>query len=99
MLHSYSPGCVGKKQLAILKEEGVNLKRVKVDHSNDTTDIPYLTWILDQGCYLGMDRYPGHGISPHDRTRTLKILIDAGYANRLLLSHDYPLVDIRGNPP
>ncbi len=29
MLHSYSPGQVGKRQLAILREEGVDLKRVK----------------------------------------------------------------------
>ena len=29
MLHSYSPGQIGRQQIAILKEEGVNLRRVK----------------------------------------------------------------------
>ena len=91
MLHSYSPGQVGKRQIAILKEEGVNLGRVKMDHSNDTTDLEYLTWMLDQGCYLGMDRYPGQGASPMARTKTLKALIDAGYKDRLCVSHDWSL--------
>ncbi len=91
MLHSYSPGQVGRRQLAILKEEGVDLRRVKMDHSNDTTDLEYLMWILEQGCYLGLDRYPGENASPLARTRTLKALIDAGYAGRLCLSHDWSL--------
>jgi phosphotriesterase-related protein len=95
MLHSYSPGRVGERQVAILKEEGADLKKVKLDHSNDTTDIGYLTWLLEQGCYLGMDRYPGkEGLTSLERTRTLKALIDAGYADRLLLSHDWALVDL-----
>jgi phosphotriesterase-related protein len=91
MVHSYSPGQVGRRQIAILKEEGVPLNRVKIDHSNDTTDLEYLFWMLEQGCYLGMDRYPGEGASPLARTRTLKALIDAGYKDRLGVSHDWSL--------
>ena len=88
MLHSYSPGQVGRQQLAILSEEGVDPKRVKMDHSNDTTDVEYLLWLIDQGCYLGLDRYPGMITSSESRTKTLKALIDAGYADRLCPSHD-----------
>ncbi|MCJ7743082.1 MAG: hypothetical protein MUO99_00775, partial [Dehalococcoidales bacterium] len=95
MLHSYSPGQVGRQQLAILKEEKVDLRRVKLDPSNDTTDLEYLTWILEQGCYLGMDRYPGRVTSSQARTRTMKALIDAGWAHRLLPSHDHALVWLR----
>ncbi|MFC1947891.1 phosphotriesterase [Chloroflexota bacterium] len=91
MLHSYSPGQVGRKQIAILKEEDVPLNRVKMDHSNDTTDLEYLFWMLEEGCYLGMDRYPGEGVSPLARTKTLKALIDAGYKGRLGVSHDWSL--------
>ncbi|MFC2035431.1 phosphotriesterase [Chloroflexota bacterium] len=83
VLHSYSLGHVGKQQLAILKEEGVDLKRVKMDHSNDTNDLEYLIWILEQGCYLGLDRYPGRISSSQARTKTMKALIDAGYKDRL----------------
>lgn len=88
MVHSYPTGQLARRQIAIFREEGVDLTRVKIDHSNDTTDVEYLKWILDQGCYLGMDRYPGRFVSPHMRTVTLKTLIDAGYADRLCPSHD-----------
>ena len=74
MLHSYSPGQVGRQQLAILKEEGVNLRRVKVDHSTDTTDMEYLTWIVEQGCYLGMDRLPGIHV-PHATVQVPKVVL------------------------
>jgi len=99
MLHSYSPGQVGRQQLAILKEEGVDLRRVKMDHSNDTTDVEYLTWLLEQGCYLGMDRYPGRNTSPLARTKTMKALIDAGYGERLLPSHDWSSVWVAADAP
>jgi phosphotriesterase-related protein len=88
MLHSYSPGQVGRRQLEVLREEGVALNRVKLDHSNDTTDVEYLLWLLGQGCYLGLDRYPGRIASPEARTRTMKALIDEGFAPRLCPSHD-----------
>ncbi len=99
MLHSHSPGQIGKRQLAILEAEGVDLGIVKMDHSNDTNDISYLTWLLDQGCYLGMDRYPGQNLSPIERTKTMKVLIDAGYTDRILPSHDCVIAGLIGNSP
>jgi predicted metal-dependent phosphotriesterase family hydrolase len=55
---------------------------------------------LDQGCYLGLDRYPGGNTSSAARTKTLKSLIDLGYAERLCLSHDLSAVYVRtDNPP
>lgn len=88
MVHSYPTGQVARRQIEIFREEQVDLTRVKIDHSNDTTDIEYLTWILDQGCHLGLDRYPGELISPAMRTSTMKSLIDAGFQDRLFPSHD-----------
>ena len=101
ILHSYSPGQVGVSQLTILKEEGVDLSKIKMDHSNDTTDVEYLFWILDQGCYLGMDRYPGCDITKEifpsslARTKTLKTLMDAGYTDRICLSHDRAILKVQ----
>jgi len=101
MLHSYSPGQVGRQQLAILKDEGVNPKRIKFDHSNDTTDTEYLLSLLQEGCYLGLDRYPGRNASPAARSRTMKTLIDAGYEGKLCPSHDRTVIGIQGEntPP
>ncbi len=100
MLHSYALGRVGRQQLAILKEEGVDLRRVKVDHCADTVDLEYLTWLLEQGCYLGMERLPEHrfrgsGFSPLARIKTIKALIDTGYVDRILPSQDWVLVKMR----
>ena len=88
MVHSYPTGHVARRQIEIFREEGVDLTRVKIDHSNDTTDTEYLEWILKQGCFLGLDRYPGRYVSPDMRTVTLKRLIDMGYGERLCPSHD-----------
>ena len=64
----------------------------------DTMDVEYLLWIIDQGCYLGLDRIPGLHVkyetfpSPDARAKTIKAIIDAGFADRILLSHDTFLV-------
>jgi phosphotriesterase-related protein len=97
VLHSFSPGQVGRQQIAILKEEGVNPGRIKFDHSNDTTDVEYLLSLLQEGSYLGLDRYPGRNTTSLARTRTLKALIDAGYAGHLCLSHDRTVLGIQGD--
>jgi phosphotriesterase-related protein len=99
MAHSFPNGHVGKKQIKIFKEEGVDLTRVKIDHCNDTTDTEYLQWILDQGCFIGLDRYPGHGVSPHMRTVTLKKLMDMGYADQLCPSHDCICITVHKELP
>ena len=64
MVHSYPTGQLARRQMQIFREEGVDLTRVKIDHSNDITDLEYLQWILDEGCYLGLDRYPGRLVRP-----------------------------------
>lgn len=97
MLHSYPAGQVGRQQIAILLEEGVDLHRVKIDHSNDTTDVEYLIWLLEQGCFLGLDRYPGRNVSPMGRTKTMKALIDGGYADKLCPSHDRLALFVKGD--
>jgi len=47
MVHSYPTGQVACRQIEIFKEEGIDLTKEKIDHSNDTTDTEYLKWILD----------------------------------------------------
>ena len=91
--HTWSPDRVGEQQVRILKEEGVDLNRVYVGHSNDDTDVGYLTGLLEEGVWLGLDRYPG-GRTPETptwdvRTAVVKQLVDAGWAHRLMLSHDH----------
>ena len=91
--HTWAPERVGEQQIRIFEEEGVNLDRVYIGHSNDTTDIGYLIGLLRKGVWIGLDRYPGGRTAGtpdwEGRTNTVKQLIDAGFSNRIMLGHDW----------
>jgi len=91
--HTWAPERVGEQQVKIFEEEGVDLNRVYIGHSNDTADLDYLVGLLEKGVWLGLDRYPGpkEGVTPDWQARTAlaKKLIDLGYGDRIMLSHDW----------
>ena len=91
--HTWAPERVGEQQVRIFEDEGVDPNRVYVGHSNDTTDIGYLTGLLAKGVWIGLDRYPGPqaGETPDwiGRTETAKKLIAAGYGHRIMIGHDW----------
>src|SRR5919106_162517 len=97
--HTWSPDRVGEQQVRFLEEEGVDLNRVYIGHSNDDTDLDYLLGLLEKGVWLGLDRFPGGRIpgTPNweQRTEMIKRLIDAGYGHRIMLSHDYSVPKAR----
>ncbi|MDA1128637.1 MAG: phosphotriesterase-related protein [Chloroflexi bacterium] len=97
--HTWSPDRVGEQQVRILKEEGVDMNLVYIGHSNDDTDMGYLLGLLDQGVWLGLDRFPGgrRAGTPlwEQRTELTKNLIDAGRADRIMLSHDHSVPKAR----
>jgi phosphotriesterase-related protein len=91
--HQWAQTEVGRRQVEIFLEERVPMHLVCIGHSADTTDDKYLEEVLQAGCYLSMDRYPGgQGGRPdwQARNATLKRLIDRGWAGRMMLGHDYP---------
>lgn len=91
--HTWAPERVGEQQVEIFEDEGVDLNRVYIGHSNDTTDLNYLIGLLKKGVWIGLDRYPGrqtqHTPDWVGRTETAKKLIDAGYGHRIMLGHDW----------
>ena len=97
--HTWSPDRVGEQQVRFLEEEGVDLNRVYIGHSDDDTDLDYLLGLLEKGVWLGLDRYPGGRIpgTPNweQRTEIAKKLIDAGFCHRIMLSHDYSVPKAR----
>ena len=97
--HTWSPDRVGEQQVKVFQEEGVDLNRVYIGHSNDDTDMDYLLGLLEKGVWLGLDRYPGGRVpgTPNweQRTEIAKRLIDAGHAPRIMLSHDYSVPKAR----
>ncbi|MGX7681304.1 phosphotriesterase family protein [Jatrophihabitans sp. DSM 45814] len=81
----------GLDQQEAFSEHGVDLSRVTIGHSGDTTDLDYLRRIMDAGSYVGMDRFGGvrpGTASDEERIEVVARLCELGYANRMILSHD-----------
>jgi phosphotriesterase-related protein len=90
--HTSSLAKIGDYQMAVFEEEGVDMSRVCIGHSNDTDDMDYLLGIINKGCFLGMDHFPGGargGLSWEERTQVVKQLVDLGFAGQVTMSHDY----------
>ncbi len=79
----------GRLALGVFTEEGVDLTKVVVGHAGDSNDLDYLRELADQGATLGMDRFGLDLYNPtSDRIDTIVALAEAGYADRMVLSHD-----------
>lgn len=79
----------GLEQQEIFLQEGVDLSRVVIGHSGDTTDLVYLRKLMEAGSYIGMDRFGIDLMLPfEDRVNTVAALCAEGYAEKMVLSHD-----------
>lgn len=89
--HAHASLRRGLEQQRIFRDEGVDLTRVVIGHCGDSTDLDYLKRIADAGSYLGMDRFGmdgGRYPTADERADTVARLAEAGYAERMVLSHD-----------
>jgi phosphotriesterase-related protein len=87
--HAHAPTKRGLDQQRVFTECGVDLRRVMIGHSNESTDLGYLEQILDAGSYLGWDRCGIPLTVPLDaQLDTLASLCERGYAGRIMLAHD-----------
>ena len=95
--HHWAPLEVGRRQVELFLEEETPMDLVCIGHSADTTDADYLEELLETGIYMSMDRYPGGPgrVGWEDRNATVKELIDRGWAERLMLGHDYAPQPVR----
>ena len=74
---------------ALLREEGVDLSKVVIGHSGDSTDLEYLTELMDAGSLIGMDRFGIDVLLPFEqRVETVAELCRRGRAEGMVLSHD-----------
>lgn len=87
--HSHPASRGGLDQQRLLRKLGVPLDRVVIGHSGDSTDLDYLRELADNGSYLGFDRFGMEHAGPDEgRIGTLLALLEAGYVEQLVLSHD-----------
>jgi phosphotriesterase-related protein len=87
--HTHARSRRGLEQQRIFREEGVDLSRVVIGHSGDTTEIDYLEELIAAGSYLGMDRFGIDTILPfEERVATVARMCERGHANKMVLSQD-----------
>jgi phosphotriesterase-related protein len=90
MAHTRPASATGPQQLAIFKEEGVDLSRVQLAHTGDTDDLDAIERLLAEGVFIGLDRYGLDMFLPMDRRNaTAAELLRRGHAGRMLISQDY----------
>lgn len=87
--HSHAASRNGLEQQEFLIDRGVPAERIIVGHSGDSEDLGYLRQLMDNGSTIGMDRFGmEHVLSDERRVRTVVALVELGYADRMVLSHD-----------
>jgi phosphotriesterase-related protein len=88
-VHTHAASESGLVAQKVFADEGVDLAKVIIGHSGDTSDLTYLTSLADAGSYLGMDRF---GLDPFlpfaERVNTVVELVRRGYADRVVISQD-----------
>jgi phosphotriesterase-related protein len=88
-VHTHAPSERGHDVLRVLKEEGVDPRRVVLAHCGDSADLDYLEKLLESGTTLGMDRFGLNILLPfEERVATVASLCERGHADRMILSHD-----------
>jgi phosphotriesterase-related protein len=91
--HTHAVDRAGESHAAILDDEGINPAIVSFDHSDDSGDMDYFLGLVRRGYSLGMD-HVHRGINPNfkpsfeRRASCVKLLVDAGFANKIFLSQD-----------
>jgi phosphotriesterase-related protein len=88
-VHTSAAARTGLVAQDVLRSEGVDLGAVVIGHSGDSTDLDYLHQLIDNGSYVGMDRFGLDALLPEDqRVATVAALAREGFAERMVLSHD-----------
>src|SRR3954471_7935213 len=90
MAHSRPASNTGPRQVEIFLEEGVDPAKIQIAHCGDTDDLDYISRLLDQGVYVGLDRYGIEMYLPADRRNaTVLALLERGHVERMFISQDY----------
>ncbi len=90
MAHSMPAVGTGPRQVEIFREEGVEMAKVQIAHCGDTEDVGYIEGLIEQGVYVGLDRYGLEMYLPIDkRNATAAELLRRGHAEWLMISQDF----------
>jgi phosphotriesterase-related protein len=86
---THTDGVLGDEQQRILTAAGVPARRIIIGHSCSSTSFAYHHGIVQAGSYLGFDQIGMETVLPDEvRVDSLAKLIHAGWASRIMISHD-----------
>lgn len=95
--HTQSCTC-GHEQIDIVCEH-VAPDHFIVGHSDGTDDLSYQLSLVERGVFIGFDRFGIETIIPDaTRIKNMMALIEKGYRDQIMMSHDY-VVCWKGRPP
>jgi len=81
-------GVVARKEMDVLEEAGLDLRRFIWVHAQTETDLAVLNEAARRGAHLEFDSVGAPHQSQADLLETILAIIQAGYIEQLLLSHD-----------
>ena len=83
-------GMMAREQVALLREFGVDPRRIIIGHMDRRwDDRSLLVSVLKTGATIGFDQLGKPKYGPDaEKARVIRELVDAGYGEQLLLSHD-----------
>lgn len=92
-------GTMGPEQAKLLVENGADPKSVSIGHMCGSTDIDYHEKVLQYGVFDCFDRFGLEGELFHtptdeERCQTIVKLIEKGYEDQILMSHDTVTVEL-----
>lgn len=90
VMHSNARNKNGIKGLEILLGAGVSPSAITVGHLSDTEDVEYILKVAEYGCYIGLDRLRLNTTEEYvqNKLKIINALIEKGFEDRILLSHD-----------
>lgn len=90
MAHSMPAVGTGPRQVEIFLSEGVAPEKIQIAHCGDSDDVEYIQGLLDEGVYVGLDRYGLEMYRPMaERNAITAELLRRGHAERLMISQDF----------
>lgn len=91
------PYTIGREQVRIFAEEGLDPALVAIGHSY-TDDVAYLREVVERGHYLSVDHFrPGRDIEPGVLS-AIATLCAEGHADHIMLGHDHGPEQFRWGP-
>jgi phosphotriesterase-related protein len=92
-IHTDAPNRAAESIAVILEDEGISPGRVSFDHSDDSGNTDYFLGLVRRGYSLGMDHVhrglmPKFGPSFERRAECIKLLVEAGFSDKIFLSQD-----------